>query len=111
MYNLLAFVLVVVSEGAGFFSLKLTKHLHNYQYQYISRCYTSIFAIIEKLMNCKYAKKTGCQKIMRNSLKPLFHNIVGFQCVTSLKKRPRYNCFHESFDKSLGTLLLGRRSF
>ena len=62
MYNLLAFVLVVVSEGAGFFSLKLTKHLHNYQYQYISRCYTSIFAIIEKLMNCKYAKKQVAKK-------------------------------------------------
>ena len=34
-----------------FFSLQLTTHLHNNQYQYIAWCYTSIFTIIEKLID------------------------------------------------------------
>ena len=32
------------------FSLYSWQHLHNYQYQYISWCYTSIFTIIKKII-------------------------------------------------------------
>ena len=38
----------------SFQSLQLTKHIHYYQYLYISRCYASIFTIIEKLIDFNF---------------------------------------------------------